>query len=379
MAKRQRRRTRPVVALLVETSNAFSRALLHGVRDWMAAHRQWTIHLTEQGRGNRPPHWLKDWQGDGIISRIETPEIARAVTRCGVPVVNVSATGLAPHFPAVISDSAAIARLAARHLMERGFRNLAYCGDGRFVWSNHHGRNFVEACREEGLNCEVFPTHGDDQEQPRIRKWLSTLPRPVGIMACYDVRAQQVLDACRTLDLRVPEDVAVIGQHNDELLCELCDPPLSSVIPNAHEAGRLAAAKLDHAMSGGEIEASVTAVPPIGIATRQSTDTIAVADRRLAMAVEFIRGNAFDPITVADVCRSSGLSRTLLERLYRRHFGMSPYEQVLRLRIAKAKDLLVTSKLSVAEIGQRVGFATPEHFSAIFKRRVGKSPVALRR
>lgn len=371
----------PVVALLIETSNAFSRELLHGVRNWMRAHAGWTIHLSEQGRGNKPPAWLKQWRGDGIIARIETPEIARAVKACGVPVVNVSASGLAPEFPAVISDSAEIARLAARHLLERGFSNFAYCGDGRFVWSRSHGRHFAGVCSEAGHSCENFPTAGEEQEQARIQKWLQKLPKPVGIMACYDIRGQQVLDACRALGLRVPDEVAVISQHNDELLCELCYPALSSVIPGAREIGAKAAAMLDQLMRGKRRHPAITTVPPLGIATRPSTDTVAVADADagLAVAVRHLRDHACEPLLIDDLAHLAGMSRTRLERLFREHFGVSPYEQALRHRMTRAELLLRTTSLSIHEIAERTGFATVEHFSNTFKKRMCRSPGALRR
>jgi LacI family transcriptional regulator len=296
-----------------------------------------------------------------------------------VPAVNVSAAGLAPELPAVISDSAAIAQMAAAHLLERGFRHFAYCGDGRFAWSDRHGENFAAACARAGHECAVFPTAGAEQEQPRIQRWLGRLPRPVGIMACYDIRGQQVLDACRTLGLRVPDEVAVIGQHNDELLCELCDPPLSSVIPGARRAGHQAAALLDQLMRGRKPRRTVTAVAPLGVATRQSTDTVAVADPQLGAAVRYIRDHACEPLEIAAVARASGLSRTLLERRFREHLGVSPYEQALRHRIARAELLLSTTALSIAEVAERVGFSTVEHFSTTFTRRTGLSPAAARR
>ena len=129
------------MALLIETSNAYARELLHGIQSYARENRHWALHLTEQGRGETPPAWLRSWRGDGMIARVETKSVADAVRQAAVPVVNVSAAGLAPEFPTVISDSAAIARLAAEHLLERGFRHFGYCGDGRFAWSARHGGN----------------------------------------------------------------------------------------------------------------------------------------------------------------------------------------------------------------------------------------------
>ena len=378
MPRRLSKTRPPVVALLIETSNSFSRELLHGVRDWMRSNTQWTIHFSEQGRGNHPPDWLKGWQGDGIIARIETASIARAVRACAVPVVNVSASGVASDFPTVNSDSAGIAQLAATHLIERGFRHFAYCGDARFAWSQRHGRHFAETTKAAGGDCSVFPSTGRGDDHAQLLRWLSKLPRPVGIMTCYDIRGQQVLDACRKLKLRVPDEVAVIGQHNDELLCELCDPPLSSVIPDARRAGVEAASLLDRLMRGKSVPTALITIPPIGVATRQSTDIIAVADPRLAAAVRHIRDHATSPLLISDVCQASGLSRTLLERLFRKHLGVSPYEHIIRQRLATADLLLKTTRLPIAEIAERVGYSTVEHFTTTYTKRRKLSPGAAR-
>ncbi len=383
MAQRTHFRPRRVVALLVETSNAFSREVLHGVRDWMRAHGSWAIHLSEQGRGDQPPSWIHQWQGDGIIARIETPAIAKAVHACGVPVVNVSASSFAPGVPSVISDSGALARMAAMHLLERGLRSFGYCGDARFEWSRRHGENFVAALREAGHRCAVFPVARDDfanwkREQTKLARWLTSLPKPVGVMACYDIRGQQLLDVCRAVGLRVPEEVAVIGQHNDELLCELCEPPLSSVIPNARLVGLEAAHILDLLMRGKELDSVAVKIPPVGVATRASTDLVAVDDPRLTVAIRFIREHTFDPIMVNDIARAAGMSRSLLERKFRDVVGASIWDHVLQLRLRAAEQMLTQTTVSIAEIADRTGFGTAEHFSASCKRLKGVSPRELR-
>lgn len=383
MPARRKPTARPVVALLVETSNAFSRELLHGVRDWMRAHGSWAIHLSEQGRGNLPPTWLENWRGNGIIARIENETIAAAVRACALPTVNVSASGLAPEFPAVTSDSAAITRQAATHLLERGLRHFGYCGDSRFPWSLRHGHNLVSTLRESGHECHVYPSKAGDandwrKEQAKLARWLKSLPKPVGVMTCYDIRGQQVLDVCRATGLRVPEDVAVIGQHNDELLCELCDPPLSSVIPNARQAGFEAAGLLDRLMRGRPVASEKIEIPPVGIATRQSTDLVAVEDERLAHAMRFIRENAHAVIGVEDIARAAGISRSLLERKFRAAFGSSPWDHVMQLRLRKAEQLLSQTRLSISEIAESAGFGTPEYFSAAFRKLTGVSPRSVR-
>lgn len=372
------------VALLVETSNAYSRELLHGIWDWCRRHADWTLHLTEQGRGNEPPPWLPAWDGDGIVARVETSAIKDAVIFTGLPVVNVSAAGFAPELPTVVSDSMGLVSTGASHLIERGLRNLAFCGEGRLPWSAVHERNFVGFVRELGIVPHVFPSMPEDfadwsRERRKLADWLKCLPKPVGIMACYDIRGQQVLDVCRELRLEVPAEVSVIGQHNDELLCELCSPPLSSVIPDARRSGYEAAAMLDRLMRGRKLGSLKIEVPPLGVATRQSTDVVAIPDRQIAGAVRFIREHCCNGIGVSDVQRQAGLSRTLLERRFKEHLGHPPYEEILRAKVARACWLLVSSEMTVSEVAERTGFSSQAYFSATIRQRTGRSPKQHRR
>ena len=372
------------MALLIETSNAYARELLHGIQSYARENRHWALHLTEQGRGETPPAWLRSWRGDGMIARVETKSVAEAVRQAAVPVVNVSAAGLAPEFPTVISDSAAIARLAAEHLLERGFRHFGYCGDARFAWSARHGENFVRHLADAGFECEVFdsqPADAEDweREQDKLTRWIRSLPKPAGVMACYDIRGQQVLDVCRAAGVAVPDEVAVIGQHNDELLCDLCDPPLSSVIPNARRAGYEAAALLDRMMRGKAKSPEVVLIEPVGVVTRQSTDVVAVSDPQISAAVRFIREHACERIGVEDARKVAVLSRTLFERRFRKLLGCAPYEQILKVRLAKARELLALTDLTLAEISERTGFSSPEYFSAALHKRLKTTPSELRR
>lgn len=227
------------VALLIETSNAYARGLLRGIVAYLREHRPWSLYLAEHGRGDHPPSWLRGWRGDGIIARIETTAMAGALRRLKIPIVDVSAARLLPALPWFETDDAAFARAAFEHLRERGFRRFAFCGDHRFNWSKWRAEHFQRAVEAEGGQCLHYePTRSfprDDVAQIEdLARWLRRLPKPIGLMASYDIRGQQVLDACRRATIAVPDEVAVIGVDNDELLCELSHPPLSSVIPNPH-------------------------------------------------------------------------------------------------------------------------------------------------
>ena len=222
----------------------------------------------------------------------------------GLPAVDVSSARLIPQIPWVETNDAAIAQATAEHLLERGFRNLAFCGDPRFNWSRWRWQNFERIAREAGAQIWQYRTPKSrswDREQRGLRDWVLKLPRPVGIMACYDIKGQQLLNACRDLDLVIPEEVAVIGVDNDPLICELCMPRLSSVISDPHTTGYIAADLLDQMIRGKKVPAVAHLVDPLGICTRQSTDVLLIEDHDTAMAIRFIREHACDGIRVGDV------------------------------------------------------------------------------
>jgi LacI family transcriptional regulator len=197
-------------------------------------------------------------------------------------------------------------------------------------------------------------------------------------MACYDFRGQQVLDACRRLGLAVPDEVAVIGVDNDELLCELSDPPLTSVVPNMQRTGYEAAALLDQMIAGKTARGQTHLIPPIGIATRQSTDVLVIEDRNVARAVHYIRQHACDGIQVKDVLRVVPQSRTLLESRFKRLIGRTPHEEILRVRLARVKELLVETDLSLDQIAERTAFNHVEYLSVAFRREIGIPPSQFR-
>lgn len=367
------------VALLIETSNAYARGLLHGIVSYIRERRVWSLYLSEHNRGDRPPQWLTGWDGHGIIARIENAAIAQALRKVTVPVVDVSAARLVPSLPWFETDDGAIAHLAAEHLLERGFKSFGYAGDTRFNWSKWRCEHFQNCVRAAGHECFIYePTRefamDDEAQLDDLAKWIRCLPKPVGIMACYDLRGQQILAACRRTGVAVPDEVAVIGVDNDDLLCELSDPPLSSVIPNTHRTGYEAAGLLDEMMSGKKVRGETHLIPPLGIATRQSTDVLAMSDRTVARAVHFIRQHACDGIKVKDVLKAVPHSRTLLETRFKKLLGRTPHEEILRVRLTRVKQLLLETDLSLEQVAERAGFPHVEYLSVAFRREVGIPP-----
>jgi len=374
----------PKVALLIETSNAYARGLMRGIVGYMREHRPWSIYLSEHTRGDRPPIWLTDWDGDGVIARIETKAIARAIEGLSLPVVDVSAARLIPTLPWVETDDPAVAHLAAEHLMERGFRNFGFCGDDRFNWSKWRCDRFRRLVCDAGHSCSVYPQlrrqAADSQLQfENIAQWVAGLPKPLAVMACYDFRGQQVLDACRRRGITVPDEVAVLGVDNDDLLCDLTAPPLSSVILNPYRTGYEAATLLERMMSGERVGADKHAIEPLGIAVRQSTDVLAIEDPHMAAVVRYIREHACEGIDVGDALKAHPQSRRLLEYRFQKLLGRTPHEEIMRVRLNRVKLLLTESALPLKRIAQIAGFPHSEYLSAVFRQKVGMPPGEYRR
>ncbi|WP_205679099.1 XylR family transcriptional regulator [Aquisphaera insulae] len=378
---------RPRVAVIVETSVVYGRQIHRGIARYLRSHRPWSMFLDQRELGAGPPTWLKRHRWDGIISRPTDRALAAMFRAMKVPVVDLNDLHDDLGLPRVHSDDAAIGRLAAGHLLERGFRHFAFCGFTAELWSAGRREGCLAALAEAGCTCAVHESYwrgplalGWDREQDRIARWVAKLPRPLGIVACNDLRGHHVLDACARAGLSVPEEVAVIGVDDEELLCAMCDPPLSSVVPGAERIGFEAASLLDRLMAGSAVDReAVMTVEPLGVVTRQSTDILAISDADVAAALRLIRRRACEGIRVGDVLRRVPLSRSLLERRFRKFLGHSPQAEIRLVQIKRIRQLLAETDLSLAEIAALSGFAHVEYLSVVFKRLTGQSPGAYRR
>ncbi len=385
--KRTLAEQRPQVALLIESSRAYGRGLLQGISRYVREQGQWSVYFQERRQGDPYPTWLKGWKGDGIIARVEDREMAEAIARTRLPAVDLRGLLLDLKLPLIETNEERVVQLAIEHLRERGFRHFAFCGFVGANYSDKRSQLFTRLLDEHGFSAQTysppeklrqgdtfqFEQHGLVYEAD-VADWLRQLPRPVGVMACNDVRGQQVLNACRQIGVHVPDEVAVIGVDNDEVLCDLSDPPLTSVIPNTERIGYEAAALLERMMAGQPAPSKTIYIEPSGIATRQSTEVLAMEDRHIAAAVRFIRENACRGITVTDLLAVAPLSRSVLERRFNLLLGHSPKTEILRVQIQRAKQLLAETDLPLAVIAEKTGFTHPEYFNVAFKNKVGVTP-----
>ncbi len=372
----------PRVALLVETSVVYGRGILTGISQYLREHYPWSIFLEQKELGALPPSWLESGKWDGIISRPTNHELAEIFRRMSMPVVDLNDFFDDLGFPRIASDNRMIGRLGAEHLIEKGFRRFGFCSFVHELWAADRQEGFESSIEKTGCTCSVFSTEWRgtavptwDRDQKDIMDWLSSFDHPAAIMACNDVRGRQVLDACYLLGIHVPEEIAVIGVDDEKIFCELSTPPLSSVRPNPELIGYQAADMLAALMAGGGPQGDVLSlVAPIGIVSRQSSDVSAITDPAVAQALRFIRDQALHGCTVDDVLKNVAISRSPLERKFRKFIGRSPQEEIWAIRINRIKELLRETDLKLPAIAELCGFEHPEYMSVIFKRETCMTP-----
>ncbi|WP_437206572.1 substrate-binding domain-containing protein [Planctomicrobium sp. SH664] len=379
------RRHIPHVAILIETSRSYGRGLLLGVRRYLTLHGPWSVFLELRALESDVPAWLQTWRGEGILTRTGSQKTADLLGEVGVPTVELRATRLKHDFPFIGVDNAAVGRMVAEHLLERGFRNFAFYDINTEIYFEQRRASFHQAIEVAGFTVSRHqaPGHREcptdwERHQEDLVDWLHSLPKPVGVMACTDQLGFWLLDACRRAGISVPEEVAVVGVEDDETLCEVSIPPMSSVRFNAERIGFQAAELLESMMSGGVPPSEHLLVPPLGITVRPSSDILAIEDRELAKALYFIRQQACAGISVQDVLQQVPMSRSSLERKVRGLLGRSPQAEINHIKIERAKILLRETDWNLDSIARRTGFGSAQLLCERFKSSVGLTPGSYR-
>lgn len=371
------------VALIIETSRGHGRQIVDGVARYAAEHGPWSLRLEPRNLDDRPPCWLRNWEGDGIIVRCDTQAMAKAVLATGLPVIDVRGGAPEAGLPLVGVDNEPIADLAFDHFRERGFQHFAWCDLFRLRrrWMDVRRDRFLARAREAGATGHCFQSrrtltrHASWSHESLVdlKAWLAGLPRPAAVLACDDEQAHLVLDAALDLGLRVPDEVAVLGIDNDEVFYRASVPQLSSVDVNTFTVGYEAATALVRLMQGRPV-ADRLLVPPRGVVTRQSTDTIAVGSPNAAAAMQLIRERACAGLSADDVAAALAISRSTLDRLLREAVGQSAAAAIMDARLANVKADLAGTDLPLKAIAKRAGFASEQHLANLFRQRIGVTP-----
>ena len=321
-----------------------------------------------------------------MIVRLMNKNLARRVSRLGIPVVAVQGVVPGGSLPLVQSDDRAIAELAAGYLMGHRLRSFGFCGLRGAYWSRVRRDGFCAAVGKFGYQphrYELPPRSSkawfSQAERKRLTHWIAQLPKPIGIMACNDWAGQKVLEACRGAGAMVPEEVAVLGVDNDETICDLCDPMLSSVTAGHDRVGYEAAALLEQMMRGESPPREPMVVGTPRIVVRQSTDLQTIADRDIVAALRYIRENACHGIRVHDVAAQVALSDSTLYRRFERALSRSVNDEIMRVRMERVCELLTQTEMTLTHIARATGFRHQEYLGAVFKLRTGMTPGQFRR
>ncbi len=374
------------MALVIETSMASGRQILRGIARYSRECGPWALYHEPGHMQAGLPEWLRRWRGDGLITRVRSAEVAEILAGMSIPVVDVLDDFPHPKIVGVRVSNPAIARLAIEHFLDRGFREFAYCGIQGRRWARLREEAFVQFVQAAGYRCHVYHLPRQETapwyaevERERLADFVRGLPKPSAILACNDLAGQRMLDACRRVEVAVPENVVVLGVDNDESLCEISDPVLSSVDPAYDQIGYHAAAVLDRRMEGREPTAWEVLWEPAEVVVRRSTDILAINDADLAAAMRFIRDHACDGIGVVDVVRHVGISYSTLKRRFRSVFQRSIHDEIVRIRLERARELLAGTDLPLAVVARRSGFQHQESLGAVFKAHFKSTPGQFRR
>jgi LacI family transcriptional regulator len=373
---------------ILEIALAFPRGahqevFIEGILQYVREHRRnWSYIIA--------PEWnsvsitqLVGWPGDGVIAALNTPREATCAETFPLPVVNMSSALAESPVPRTMVDNRAIGALAAEHLVDRGFRSFAYYGLKDIEYSRQRFLGFEGRVATAGFSTDrlilpsTFRIRGNFwlRQQRRLKAWISKLPTPCGLFAVSDARARQSLNACQELQIAVPQQIAVVGVDDQQIICEHSHPTISSVARNNIREGYAAAALLDKLIAKKTVPAGDQLIPPLAVIARESTASLVVGDDRLREALVYFQSHIEDPVTVAELCRYIGVSRRWLEYAFRGMVGESPYNYMRRQKLDYARRLLTDEPdAKIYRIAQRIGFSSAKQLAKAFRREFGTTP-----
>jgi LacI family transcriptional regulator len=374
------------IALLMSQDAEFHRQVLLGIHAYAGRAKRWLFHTAPPTQAVLRP--LAEWNPHGIIAHLDDARVAHAILKLGKPVVDTACIFKGLNVPTVDTDHVAIGQLAADYLLARGYRHFGFFGSGLAIYSQLREASFRKAVEQAGFevrDCHIeYLPHLPDRiswtnVDFQIRTWLKELKKPVAVLADHDVAAHDLADMCLILGLGVPDDVAILGVDNEELECQLAFPPLSSVAIPAERLGFEAASLLDRIMSGKHVDNGPLYLPPIRVVTRQSTSVFAVNEPIVTAALHYIRNHLAEPLKVSGIAAELTVRRRELEERFRTLLGRSVLDEIHRVRVERAKELLASTDMPVSAVAGQTGFSIPRRLAAVFQKVVGVAPGEYRR
>jgi LacI family transcriptional regulator len=378
------------IILLIDFTEDYGKSLLKGITKYSKENGPWLfcrmpMHYRENLSMDNIIKFAKDWKADGIIAQFYNHADIKKLVDTKIPVIVEDFKERFEEFPNITGGYFEAGQMGAKYFINKGYKNFAFYGFDNIVWSRERAEGFEDSVRKHGEKVHFFsPKKIASRElwyykPSALSKWLTSLPKPVAIMACDDERAQNITEACKQSKIKIPEEVAVLGVDNDELTCNLSDPPLSSIGLGVEQGGYEAAKLMQLMLENKDQEIYDIIVKPTTIITRQSTDICATTDSQIAKALNFIHQNIENNINVEDVLKNVSISRRALEKRFIEVTDSAIYKYICQLRIRKFSDKLLESDKSIYEIAIELGYNDNKNLSRLFKQINGCTPQQYRK
>lgn len=378
------------IILLIDFTEDYGKSLLKGITKYSKENGPWMfcrmpMHYRENLSMDNIIEFAKDWKADGIIAQFYNHADIKKLVDTKIPVIVEDFKERFEEFPNITGGYFEAGQMGAKYFINKGYKNFAFYGFDNIVWSRERAEGFEDLVKKHGEKVHFFsPKKIATRElwfykPSALSKWLTSLPKPVAIMACDDERAQNITEACKHSKIKIPEEVAVLGVDNDDLTCNLSDPPLSSIALDTVQGGYEAAKLMQLLIENKDQKKYDIIVNPTTIITRQSTDICATTDKQIAKALNFIHQNVENNINVEDVLKKVSISRRALEKRFLEVTGSAIYKYICQLRIRKFSDKILESDKSIYEIAIETGFNDNKNISRLFKQVNGCTPLQYRK
>jgi LacI family transcriptional regulator len=377
------------IIVMTDFSESNGKNLLSGIAKYAKENGPWEFcripSSYQETRGiNHLLPWAKEWGANGVIGQFYQAEHASLFLQEGIAVIAQDFRQRLPNVTNISGDYHATGEMGAAYFLKKGFQHFAFYGFSDVVWSHERAGGFEKAVAQKGYKVHFFYNSASRPPQlwPSIctdlSQWLKALPKPVAVMACNDNQGQLVIQACQQSGIRVPQEVAVLGVDNDDMVCGLSATGLSSICLDMEKAGYEVAALLDKMVVGKVEKSNDIIVKPTQIISRQSTDIYATADSNISSTLRYIHQNIDDKLTVEKILSQVPLSRSVLEKRFQQTTGLPVYKYIHHLRVEKfTKELLETNK-SIFEIALELGFEDSKNIARSFKKIKGCTPIEYR-
>lgn len=376
------------ILILIDYSSEFSRRLLRGLIQYSKEHGPWIFYRlpayykTLYGKEGIV-EWAREWKADAIIARWDH-EGTNILATLNIPIVLQNYRERSPYFSNLTGDYFGTGQMAAKFFIKRRYRNFAFYGNKGVVWSRERAEGFRVEIEKTGGNYHYFESENLDGEEwgtshIQLDEWLLSLPKPVGLFACDDNFALRISQICKINNINIPEEISLLGVDNDELICNLSDPPISSIVTDVDKGGYEAGRLIDRLMKGERKEPFNIVIEPTRFELRKSTEKYHIANEHISKVVNYIEDNFTSDVNIEAFSEMVPLSRRNLEVKFKEEMGTSIYQFILQCRIEYFAHLLLTTDRTLLDLALESGFNDCKNISRIFKKIKGYTPVEYRK